>query len=70
MREAVIVSSARTPIGKATRGAFNATHGAVLAGHVIKHAVARAGVDPNEIEDVLAMHPDVLEAAAIGAARW
>ena len=53
MREAVIVSTARTPIGKATRGAFNATHGAVLAGHVIKHAVARAGVDPAEIEDVV-----------------
>jgi len=53
MREAVIVSTARTPIGKATRGAFNITHGATLAGHVIKHAVARAGVDPAEIEDVV-----------------
>jgi acetyl-CoA C-acetyltransferase len=53
MREAVIVSTARTPIGRATRGAFNHTHGAELGGHVIRHAVARAGVDPAEIEDVL-----------------
>jgi acetyl-CoA C-acetyltransferase len=53
MREAVIVSTARTAIGKATRGAFNITHGATLAGHVIQHAVARAGVDPREIEDVV-----------------
>ena len=53
MREAVIVSTARTPIGRATRGAFNITHGAVLAGHVIQHAVSRAGVDPAEIEDVV-----------------
>ena len=45
MREAVIVSTARTPIGKAFRGAFNMTHGATLAGHVIQHAVARAGVE-------------------------
>ena len=53
MKEAVIVSTARTPIGKAYRGAFNDTHGATLGGHVIKHAVARAGVDPEEVEDVL-----------------
>jgi acetyl-CoA C-acetyltransferase len=53
MREAVIVSTARTPIGKAYRGAFNDTHGAQLGGHVIKHAVERAGVDPAEVEDVL-----------------
>jgi acetyl-CoA C-acetyltransferase len=53
MREAVIVSTARTPIGKAFRGAFNMTHGATLGGHVVKHAVARAGVDPGEVEDVL-----------------
>jgi len=51
--EAVIVSGARTPIGKAFRGAFNMTHGATLAGHVIKHAVERAGVDPNDIEDAV-----------------
>jgi acetyl-CoA C-acetyltransferase len=53
MREAVIVSTARTPIGKAMRGAFNDTHGAVLAGHAIRHAVERAKVDPAEIEDVI-----------------
>ena len=50
MPEAVIVSTARTPIGKAYRGAFNTTHGAVLGGHVIKEAVARAGIEPGEIE--------------------
>jgi acetyl-CoA C-acetyltransferase len=53
MREAVIVSTARTPIGRAYRGAFNITHGAELGGHVIKHAVARAKIDPSEIEDVI-----------------
>jgi acetyl-CoA C-acetyltransferase len=53
MREAVIVSTARTPIGKAYRGAFNLTHGADLGGHVIKHAVERAKVDPGEVEDVV-----------------
>src|SRR5918999_5917356 len=53
MTEAVIVSTARTPIGKAYRGAFNSTHGAVLGGHVIQHAVERARVDPGEVEDVI-----------------
>jgi len=53
MREAVIVSTARTPIGKAFRGAFNDTHGATLASHVIRHAVERSGLDPAEIEDVV-----------------
>ena len=53
MREAVILSTARTPIGKASRGAFNQTHGATMAGHAIKYAVARAGLDPAEIEDVI-----------------
>ncbi|HLJ63010.1 MAG TPA: acetyl-CoA C-acyltransferase [Stellaceae bacterium] len=53
MREAVIVSTARTPIGKAFRGAFNNTHGATITGHVIKEAVARAKVDPAEVEDVI-----------------
>ena len=53
MPEAVIVSAARTPIGRAFRGAFNQTHGATMAGHAIAHAVARAGVDPAEIEDVI-----------------
>ena len=53
MREAVIVSTARTPIGRAARGAFNNTHGADLGGHVIRHAVERAGIDPAEVEDVI-----------------
>ncbi|MDX1431638.1 MAG: acetyl-CoA C-acyltransferase [Gammaproteobacteria bacterium] len=53
MPEAVIVSTARTPIGKAFRGAFNDTHGAVLAGHAIRHAVERARVEPEEVEDVI-----------------
>ena len=53
MRDAVIVSTARTPIGKAYRGAFNNTHGATLGGHVIAHAVSRAGIEPGEVEDVL-----------------
>ena len=53
MREAAIVSPARTPIGKAFRGVFNQTHGATLTGHAIKHAGSRAGVDADEIEDVI-----------------
>jgi len=53
IREAVVVSTARTPIGKAFRGAFNDTHGAVLGGHVIKHAVERAKIEPGEIEDLI-----------------
>ena len=53
MREAVVVSTARTPIGKAARGAFNNTHGADLAGHVIQKAVERAKLDPGEVEDVI-----------------
>jgi acetyl-CoA acetyltransferase family protein len=53
MREAFIVSTARTPIGKAFRGAFNATKSPTLMGHALKHAVERAGIDPAEIEDVV-----------------
>ena len=53
MREAVIVSTARTPIGRAYRGAFNNTHSPTLGGHALKHAVERAKVDPAEIEDVI-----------------
>ncbi|MEM7745564.1 MAG: acetyl-CoA C-acyltransferase [Pseudomonadota bacterium] len=53
MREAVIVSTARTPIGKAYRGAFNDTQAQALGGHAIQHAVSRAGVDPGEVEDVI-----------------
>jgi acetyl-CoA C-acetyltransferase len=52
-REAVIVSTARTPLGKSWRGAFNLTHGAVLGGHVVRAAIDRAKLDPGEIEDVM-----------------
>lgn len=53
MREAVIVSTARTGIGKAFRGSLNRTHGATMAAHVIRHAVERAKIDPGEVEDVV-----------------
>jgi len=53
MADAVIVSTARTGIGKAYRGALNNTHGATMAGHVIKAAVERARVEPGEVEDVI-----------------
>jgi acetyl-CoA acetyltransferase family protein len=53
MREAVIVSTARTPIGKAARGAFNNTESPTLGGHVIREAVKRAGLEPGEVEDVV-----------------
>lgn len=53
MREAVIVATARTPIGKAYRGSLKDMHGAELGAHAVAHAVARAGVDPDEVEDVL-----------------
>ncbi|MBL0403353.1 acetyl-CoA C-acyltransferase [Microvirga aerilata] len=53
MREAVIVSTARTPIGKAYRGAFNNTQAQALGGHAIAEAVKRAGIDPGEIGDVV-----------------
>ncbi len=53
MRDAVIVSTARTPIGKAYRGAFNNTTPQQLAGHAIEHAVARAGIDPASVQDVI-----------------
>lgn len=53
MREALIVSTARTPIGKAYRGAFNDTQGQHLAAHAISHAVKRAGIEPGEVEDVV-----------------
>ncbi len=53
MSNAVIVSTARTGFGKSWRGAFNMTYGATLGGHVVQQAVARAGIDPAEVEDVL-----------------
>ena len=53
MRDAVIVSAARTPLGRAYRGSFNATAGATLGAYSLKEAVARAGIDPAEVDDVL-----------------
>jgi len=53
MTDAVVVSTARTPLAKAFRGAFNLTHSGTLGGHAIRHAVARAGIDPAEIDDVI-----------------
>jgi len=52
MREAVIVSTARTGMGKSVRGSFNQTHGAVMGGHAIKNAIAKAGIEAGEVEDV------------------
>jgi acetyl-CoA C-acetyltransferase len=53
MTQALIVSTARTPLAKSWKGSFNMTHGATLGGHVVKAAVERAGIDPGAIEDVL-----------------
>lgn len=53
MTNAVIVSTARTPLAKSWKGAFNMTHGATLGGHAVQHAVQRAGIDPELIEDVI-----------------
>jgi acetyl-CoA C-acetyltransferase len=53
MTEAVIVSTARTGLAKSWKGAFNMTHGATLGGHVVKHAMERAKIEPGEVEDVL-----------------
>ncbi len=53
MTDAVIISTARTPLAKSWRGSFNMTHGATLAGHAIEHAVKRAGIDAGEVEDVI-----------------
>ncbi len=53
MKQAVIVSTARTGLAKSVRGGFNQTHGAVMGGHAVKHAIAKAGIDPGEVEDVM-----------------
>ena len=53
MTNAVIVSTARTPLTKSWKGAFNMTHGATLGGHAVMHAVQRAGIDAAEVEDVI-----------------
>ncbi|HWA68475.1 MAG TPA: acetyl-CoA C-acyltransferase [Rhizomicrobium sp.] len=52
MKQAVIVSTARTALAKSVRGGFNQTHGAVMGGHAARHAVARAGLEPGAVEDV------------------
>src|SRR5688572_31621633 len=53
MTNAVIVSTARTPLAKSWRGAFNMTHGATLGGHVVGHAISRAELSPGEVDDVV-----------------
>ncbi len=53
MREAVVVSTARTGLAKSYRGGFNNTHGAAMAGHAVKHAIERAKIDPGDVEDVI-----------------
>ena len=53
MSRAVIVSTARTPLAKSWKGSFNMTHGATLGGHAVKHALQRAGVAPDQVEDVI-----------------
>ena len=53
MREAAIISTARTGLAKAMRGGFNKTHGITMGGHTVKHAIERAGVEAGEVEDVI-----------------
>ncbi len=53
MTSAVIVSTARTPLAKSWKGAFNMTHGATLGGHAVKHAISRAGIEAAEVDDVI-----------------
>ncbi len=53
MTHAVIVSTARTPLAKSWKGSFNMTHGATLGGHAVKHAIARAGIEAGEVDDVI-----------------
>ena len=75
MREAVIVSTARTGLAKSVRGSLNATHPIVYAGHALSHAIARAGLEPGEVEDVIlgSGHPegatgyDIARTAALSA---
>ncbi len=74
MREAVIVSTARTGLTKSHRGALNNTHGAALTGHCIQHAIAKAGIEPGEVEDVFigAAQPEGADGhnVARNAALW
>ena len=53
MTQAVIVSTARTPLAKSWKGSFNLTHGATLGGHAVRHAIQRAGIDPAAVDDVI-----------------
>ena len=53
MTSALIISTARTPLAKSWKGAFNMTHGATLGGHAVQHAIARAGIDAAEVDDVI-----------------
>ncbi len=53
MTSAVIVSTARTPLTKSWKGAFNMTHGATMGGHVVEHAIQRAGIEAGEVDDVI-----------------
>ena len=53
MSQALIVSTARTPLAKSWKGSFNLTHGATLGGHAVRHAIERAGIDPATVEDVI-----------------
>jgi acetyl-CoA C-acetyltransferase len=53
MTSAVIVSTARTPLAKSWKGSFNMTHGATLGGHAVEHAIARAGIEAGEVDDVI-----------------
>ena len=53
MREAAIISTARTGLAKAIRGGFNKTHGITMGGHTVKHAIAKAGIEAGEVEDII-----------------
>ena len=53
MREAAVISTARTGLAKSMRGGFNKTHGITLSGHTVKYAIERAGIEPGEVEDVV-----------------
>jgi acetyl-CoA C-acetyltransferase len=68
MTQAVIVSTARTPLAKSWKGAFNMTHGATLGGHAVRHAIQRAGIDPAAVDDVImgCANPEGATGANIG----
>ena len=53
MTSALVVSTARTPLAKSWKGSFNMTHGATLGGHAVQHAIARAGIEAGEVDDVI-----------------